>query len=797
MSFYVGFAAKSESELTMKRILVSVLIICALTVPVFRANTFPTSQQKLVTLHGRVVDARTGEPIAKVRVVASGVESGRLRGHSSAGAIDQSTTTDEKGEFTFENLAVGQLSLYITTVNYGLVKKTIVLKEGANNDIRIALNEEAAALTESVTVVAGPYESTQTNAATEQTLNKRELQSLSSVLLGDPVRAAHALPGSTANDDFRSEFAVRGAGFDRIGLYVDGVLTQDFVHTIQGGYVDTGSLSVINADTVDSVSLMSGAFPTRYGDRSGGILDINTRDGNRVKPSGRISASLSALSGVVDGPFAKGRGSYLFAARKSYLGYVLRRVNDQQDYTNNPPILEFSDFQGKALYDLSSKSQVGASVILGSFDFDRNRDPHLLGINNVLLGESQNALFNAHWNYTPNSQIFSQTRFFFLRTNFKNTNRDATTLQDGERTQFGVRNDFSFTPNHSHRIDAGLYIRRLSVDTFDQFFDFSTGTLRNRGSYNQHGTEQSYYAQDTWSNERLGLSLTGGGRFEISGATGQKLFSPRGSVVWAINQDWRVRAAAGRYYQFPSFDQMFGRLGNPRLQAERATHYNASVERRFGNSTRLLFEVYDREDDGLFFSLSEPRLVGNIPTFTEFAFQNSLHGRARGFEVTLQRRSANKLTGWISYAYSHSDLTDSQTGLTFPSDVDQRHTVNVYGSYRFNETWNLSSEWRYGSGQPVPGFYRQAGNVVGTNYFLSSLRNTTRLPSYNRLDIRVNKAFLFEKWKLTLSGEVINVTNSNNRRYAGFDGYGFDGRVFGQLDRVLPFLPSAGVVVEF
>jgi outer membrane cobalamin receptor len=767
----------------MNKILLCVLILCALTVPVFRANARQTSQQKPVALHGRVVDARTGEPIAKVRVVAGGG--------------DQSTTTDEKGEFSFENLAAGEVVLYITTVNYGLVKKTIVLKQGENPDIRIALNEDAAALTEKVTVIAGPYETAQTNVATEQTLNKRELQSLSSILLGDPVRAAHALPGSTTNDDFRSEFAVRGAGFDRIGLYVDGILTEDFVHAIQGGYADTGSLSVINADTVNELSLMSGAFPTRYGDRSGGILDIETRDGNRVKPAGRISASLSALSGVVDGPFANGRGSYLFAGRKSYLGYVLRRVNDQQDYTNNPPILEFSDFQGKALYDLTNKSQVGASVILGSFDFDRNRDPNLLGINNVLLGESRNLLFNSHWNYTPNPKIFSQTRVFVLRTNFKNTNRNNTALQDGERTQYGVRNDFSFTPNRRHRIDAGLYIRRLNVDSFDQFFDFSTGTLRNRGSFNQSGTEQAYYVQDTWTSEGLGLSLTGGGRFEISSTTGETLFSPRGSAVWSINKDWRVRAAAGRYYQFPNFDQVYGRLANPRLKAEAATHYNVSVERRFGTSTRFLVEVYDREDDGLFFSLSEPRMVGNVPTFTEFPFQNSLHGHARGFEVTLQRRSANKLTGWVSYAYSRTKLTDSQTGLTFVSDVDQRHTLNAYGSYRFNETWNLSSEWRYGSGQPVPGFYRQAGNSLNSTYFLTNVRNTTRLPSYNRLDIRVNKAFLFEKWKLTLSGEVINVTNSNNRRYAGFDGYGFDGRVFGQLDRVLPFLPSAGVVVEF
>ena len=38
------------------------------------------------------------------------------------------------------------------------------------------------------------------------------------------IRAAQALPGVSTNDDYRSEFFVRGAGFDRVGVYVDGLL---------------------------------------------------------------------------------------------------------------------------------------------------------------------------------------------------------------------------------------------------------------------------------------------------------------------------------------------------------------------------------------------------------------------------------------------------------------------------------------------------------------------------------------------------------------------------------------------
>jgi len=741
-----------------------------------------SAEKRLVTIHGRVVDARTGEPIAKVRVIAGGV--------------DQSTTTDDSGAFTLESLPVGQLDLYITTVSYGLVKKTIKLLE-ENSEFTIALNEDAAALTENVTVNAGPYETSQTNAASEQTLNKRELQALSSILLSDPLRAAQALPGVTTNDDFRSEFAVRGAGFDRVGLYLDGILTDNFVHTVEGGYADTGSLSVINADTVNNVSLMSGAFPAKYGDRTGGILDIETRDGNRVKPAGRFAANLSGLSGVVDGPFARARGSYLIAGRKSYVGYLLRKINNQNHFANNPPILGFADLQGKTLYDLTKHNQVGFSLIFGTFNFDRNRDRNLLGPDTVFRANARNLLFSAHWNYTPNSQLFWQTRFFGLRTNFRNKNNEDIKLLDGKRAQFGARSDVNFAYRQRHRLEAGVYLRSLTEKSTSEFFDFFTGTRQSFTVLNHQGSEESFYAQDTWNNERLGLSLTGGGRVEHSSSTGETLFSPRGSFVWSIDDGWRIRAAAGRYYQFPDFAKMFGRLGSPSLRAERSTHYNASIERRFGDRIRFLAEVYDREDDKLFFSLSEPRLVGKVVTFDVFPYRNSLRGHARGIELTLQRRSANRLTGWVSYAYSRTKLTDAAAGLTFVSDTDQRHTLNVYGSYRFNETWNVSSAWRYGSGEPIPGFYRQVGNQIGQGYFLSNERNATRLPVYSRVDVRVNKAFLFKNWKLTVNGELINVLNRENLRFAGFEFFGLDGRVFGKLDRVIPRLPSAGVVIEF
>ena len=69
--------------------------------------------------------------------------------------------------------------------------------------------------------------------------------------------------------------------------------------------------------------------------------------------------------------------------------------------------------------------------------------------------------------------------------------------------------------------------------------------------------------------------------------------------------------------------------------------------------------------------------------------------------------------------------------------------MNIAGSYRLRPTVNLTAKWSYGSGFPVPGFYR----LVGKSYFLSPIRDGLRVTGYQRADVRVNKAFVYQKRK--------------------------------------------------
>jgi hypothetical protein len=221
-----------------------------------------------------------------------------------------------------------------------------------------------------------------------------------------------------------------------------------------------------------------------------------------------------------------------------------------------------------------------------------------------------------------------------------------------------------------------------------------------------------------------------------------------------------------------------------------------AVEQRFTERMRLRVEVYDKEERSVIFSEeTEPRLVGGTITLPRQGpvLRNTLRGYSRGIEIYLQRRSANRLSGWISYALGYARFRDDLTGLRFDGDFDQRHTTNIYGSYRISRSLNLSLKFRYGSAFPAPGFLA----FSGTSLFLSPDRNRVRPPQYGRLDFRANRAFHFDTWKLTLYTEVANVLKRQNIRFADLDRINANGRVLYFRENLLPLLPSFGFGIEF
>src|SRR5262249_41532280 len=131
----------------------------------------------------------------------------------------------------------------------------------------------------------------------------------------------------------------------------------------------------------------------------------------------------------------------------------------------------------------------------------------------------------------------------------------------------------------------------------------------------------------------------------------------------------------------------------------------------------------------------------------------------------------------------------------FPSDSDQRHTLNSVGAFRLSGTLALGAQWRYGSGMPRTGFLRPEGArlVIGPE------RNQVRLAPYDPLDLRIRKVFVPRWGVFTLSAEVLNVLDRKNEYNVESTllSLAQTGSYASGLRRGFGVVPSIGLAVQF
>jgi hypothetical protein len=205
---------------------------------------------------------------------------------------------------------------------------------------------------------------------------------------------------------------------------------------------------------------------------------------------------------------------------------------------------------------------------------------------------------------------------------------------------------------------------------------------------------------------------------------------------------------------------------------------------------------YDREEEGFFRRpRAETRLVNNVLVrgARTAPFTQTLNGNARGVELLLHRKAPRGVSGWVSYAFARLRYADSANGESFYGDNDQRHTFNIYAFFRKSDRVSFSGKARIGSNTPIPGYYFETGG----EYSLSGQRNQERLPAYSRVDLRANRAFNWSRSRMTVFAEVMNILNRDNVRFSPPAINSSTRRVSGLFERMIPIVPSLGVLIEF
>src|SRR5262245_1345721 len=134
----------------------------------------------------------------------------------------------------------------------------------------------------------------------------------------DPMRYLQALPGVSNDSDFDGLLYVRGGEAGHNKVLLDQVSVSDAYHF--GGVV-----SVLNTDVMERVEFMPGGYTAEYGDALSGVLKVRRRVGNPLQMRGSASLSILTANGTFEGPLGNdGRGSWLVAARRSYVDQVLK-----------------------------------------------------------------------------------------------------------------------------------------------------------------------------------------------------------------------------------------------------------------------------------------------------------------------------------------------------------------------------------------------------------------------------------------------------------------------------------------
>lgn len=424
---------------------------------------------------GTVIEARTGAPLAAVLVKVQ--------------SSWQQAFSGGDGRFEIADVPLGRQTILISVIGFGLVRRDVTVASGLAVDVTIPVAEGASTYVEDVSVSASPFRESEPGVASQSVLGSRDLLALRGLVADDPFRAVQVLPGVANGDDFRAEFALRGLGPSNIGIAVDGVDSPLLFHTVRG-VQDTGSLGLINSDILESASLQAGPHPQKLGAHLGSRLDFTTRDGSRERLTVRGMLSASAATTVWEGPLGQGKkASWLLAVRKSYIDWLLRKIDTTTDAT-----FGFADAQGKLTFDLSPRQTLRVSVIAGRSVLRELDEP---SPNTLDPAVNITYIGNLQWRFTSSAKFAVTQQAYVLKADYRNRVSDGRTREEGADLDLTWRGGAEWNPRRGHLIEFGGQAQRLWVHRLDRAFTNRAEFLLEDAT--MHAWSGAGWAQYRWT----------------------------------------------------------------------------------------------------------------------------------------------------------------------------------------------------------------------------------------------------------------------------------------------------------
>ena len=764
------------------KVLLPILIILFLSLP----HTIQ-GQQKY-TLSGTISEVSSNETLIGVTVAIPELKTG--------------VTTNEYGFYSI-TLPEGTYTVLISYLGFEDITQQITLTENRRKDF--LLSEEAEQLEEVVVTENVEKMDIRKPQMSVNTLSVGTIKKIP-VILGeaDVIKSILLLPGVTNAGEGASGFNVRGGAADQNLILLDEAIIFNSSHLF-------GFFSVFNPDAIKDVKLYKGGIPARYGGRVSSVLDIFQKEGNskEFKMNGGIGAVASRL--LLEGPIKKDKAAFLIGGRASYAHLFLPLFDvDNTAY--------FYDLNTKFNYRLNEKNNIFLSGYFG-------RD--VFGINDSFVNTYGNAVGNFRWNHLFSDKLFSNLsliysdyyyglkldfvgfnwnsgiRNFNLKYDLKHYATDKLQINYGINNVYYQFNPGKIEPSNS---ESGIIEEQLIekyANEFAAYVDFehrlsenlSVGYGLRFSHFMRLGQDElNVYANNnpvTYDpflliyQEADPIDVINPGR----GTTLSNFsnFEPRASLSYTLNQSSSIKASYTRLAQYlhllsntssPTPLDVWtpsGPFTKPQLLDQYAFGYFKNInDGNFSLETEVFYkDVQNRID-----YIDGANLIAN-----NAIEQVILNGEARAYGLEfLLRKNEGKLQGWLAYTLSKSEQrtpgrapvidngrSNVETGINFGNwyntPYDKTHDISLFLSYDLTDKWSFSGNFTYQTGQPTnyPVGQFEFQDLTVPYY---GLRNSQRLPAYNRLDLSATLKPKKNKNR-KLKGEwVFSLYNVYNRRNA-------------------------------
>jgi hypothetical protein len=724
---------------------------------------------------GFVYDKDNGEPIMFCNVILEGKTIG--------------ASTDMNGFFSMSKVPAGNHTVLITYIGYDTLRQEVVVKPNRITTEKFEITESSIQLG-TVNISADRAEMKTEVKVSVTKITPKDIKLIPSIG-GEPDLAQYlqVLPGVVFTGDQGGQLYIRGGSPIQNKVLLDGMVVYNPFHSI-------GLFSVFDTDIIRNADIYTGGFGAQYGGRISSIMDISTKDGNKNRFGGKVSASTFGSKLLLEGPLGKkgSNTSFIFSGKTSYLDRSSQHLYSYIDTAGLP--YSFTDLYGK----ISMSGSNGSKWNLFGFNFSDQvnyRDVSHLGwksagggTNFILVPGSSPVLIEGNLAYSS-----------YLIELEEGDNKPRKSGING----FNLGLNFSYFLGEDE-LNYGLEV--LGFQTDYQFTNASNLNIQQKENTTELGAFVRYkLKRKNWIIEP-GLRV-----YQYNSAATS--LEPRLGAKLIASDKLRLKLAAGKYSQnlvSTSSDRdvvnlFYGFLSAPdnipdEYRGEtivdglqRARHLIFGLEYDLSQKIDLNVEGYLKKFDQLS-NLNKDKITDADPDFI------IEEGLAKGLDFVFKYNDP-KFYFWAVYSLGYVDRTDEEK--TYSPHFDRRHNVNLVATYKFGyqNSWSFDARWNFGSGFPftqTQGFYPllDFNDGLNTDYttengdlgILYADINQGRLPYYHRLDLALKKEHKYSK-NTTLQWNV-GITNAYDR-----ENIFYFNRIKYERVNQLPFMPSAGVSLTF